>query len=239
MAYPRHYLLAWGGPLGSQEQWSCSLRMTHEGLQNVADATLEAGAKTSINEVAAKVRAYHQGSGSLLNNGAQLGWVKFNPIGPNGRYINLTTYEKLYEPAVAPQSGSAGPFQIAAAISLETGVNRGLAVAGRWFLPVANIPVADGLMVQNVQDELRNDAARFVRALNNWEGIDMPSSPVVCVVSRGKRLNPTQTPAEFGPGTFRPVTSIAVGNVLDTQRRRRAQLKEAYRTWPIADEPPA
>jgi hypothetical protein len=231
MGFPKHYLLSFGGPLGHDETWSCSLRMTSPVVEVMPDPIITAGASSSIDEVARKVETYMTTQmAQYWHKSAKLGFVKYNAIGENGRYIGDTTVEKLYEPAMASTSQSNGPFQMAIVVSLETGVQRGLAVAGRWFLPFPGFSVSDdGYLLPASQNWVADASALFVNSLNDWDGIDVPGAPRVCVISRGRPTGPKT----WGPGIARRATNVAVGNVLDTQRRRRKALKETYTIRPV------
>lgn len=226
MGYPKHMLLSFGGSLGtSGETWSCGIRMWSSGFEGLADAAAAEQGPEHVEEVDAKVRAYLTSTATYLNGWARHGWTKLNAIGPNGRYIGGTTGELLHTPEFNLNGGAPGPFQTSTVISLETGVQRGLAVSGRFFLPaVAQATDGTGAMQAQFAVEQATTAAAFIRALNNWTGIDTAVAPDVCVVSQGKQ----GAPGSYGPGLARPVTAVAVGRVQDTQRRRRAQLTERY-----------
>lgn len=230
MAYPKHYLVSFGGSLGLEETWSCGLRMTDSQLQGVDGNTLQEAALDHVAEIDAKVRAFIVAIQGRMNGHATHHFTKFNAIDPNGHYYGTTTGEVIHAPAFDVPHGSSGPFQISTVISLATGVQRGLAVAGRFFLPTwaANVDVT-GAAVDSHVTEIGEAARDFVVDLNDWNGIDLPWSPVVCVVSQGKR----QPGGGYGTGMFRPVTEIGVGRIQDTQRRRRANLKERYHPVPL------
>lgn len=226
MAYPKHFLLAFGGKLGEEEQWSCSLRMTSASTVILGDNLADTFAASAVEQVASKVQDFIIAAGGFWLKPAHLGYVKFNAIGPDGRYIGSETHQKLWNPEwQRSDTNTTGPFQISTAISLQTDNRRGLAAHGRFFVPTA-VPVIDQEGYTNAQFQTSwiNASVSFINSLNNWEGPDPDGAPDVCLVSRGKAL----AGGQYGEGKWARVTGVAVGNVLDTQRRRRKSLREVY-----------
>jgi hypothetical protein len=203
-----HMYLQWGGKLPGGEQWSNGLRMINKGSGAIGDETaMLAGAGAAL-------VAFHQRPDSGIHPSAKLSFVKINPIKVDGRYATDGTTEAIYADASGGASAAiVYPNQVALVISLTTGFSRGPAARGRIYLPLPAIATqADGLigaggagLVGTSFDTLRTNL-NAVHA--NWE---------VGVMSRKKNA----------PGA-RKVTGCDVGRVLDTQRRRRRSLGEAY-----------
>lgn len=158
-----------------------------------------------------------------ISTAAYLTLLKFNNIGPDGRYASDSeTTQWEYDPAVRGTIGASPAPQIALAVSLMTAAARGRAHAGRFYLPVpSQAPETTGLISTADAQTVGTAATAWLRALNDL----MPEGRVVGVAS------------DVGAGTFRPVTHVRVGRVLDTIRSRRRALAENYVEMPPLDGP--
>lgn len=143
----------------------------------------------------------------------KLSMIKFNLIGTDGHYVdkNNSVLHELIPPAHGASESSVAP-QLALAISLRTAARRGLAHAGRIYMPVPVCPVGgDGRVSVAERAPYITHATSFLDALNaageGW---------VVGVVSNVRE------------GGQRRVTNVRVGRVLDTIRSRRTSLDEDY-----------
>lgn len=203
-----HVYVQWGGKLPGGEQWSCGLRMTG------TPATADADAAAMLPGIAAAVVAYHQRATTSVNAAAKLSFVKCNGIAVDGTYISEGTNEALYSDlAGGLAAGTVHPNQVTLAVTLATGFSRGPAHSGRFYLPMVALPVgADGLVSVVDTQNVETSSETFLTALNAvnaaWD---------VAIFSR-----------KAGAPAHRVVTGVQVGRVLDTQRRRRRGLGEAY-----------
>jgi hypothetical protein len=233
MAYPKHLLMVFGGPMGSKEQWTCSLRLTSSTVSVLPDLILDQLADDYVDFGSNLVVEYLNNLGGRWHESARLGFVKVNGIGPEGLYVGDQTREKRWDtPIAVGQSSSRGPFQLSMAITLGTAKARGLASHGRFYLPAPPLVVdAEGYLDQTTQLFYANQTALFIDSLNNYTGPDAPGQPDVSVVSRGRRTGPKS----WSEGTFERVTQIRVGNVMDTQQSRRRSLQERYLFADVAE----
>ena len=201
------FRLDFGGPLYA-DIWQCTLHMEGVGMPT-ADAALDDLVKDLSTWMAASQSA----------SSAALGWVKFNEIDPlTRRYKSATeTYERILTTPVRGGVEGNGMPQQTLCISLLTGAKRGLASRGRFYPPatVASLG-SDGTVNPNSVLAIATAARTLITNLNNWPGTDTPLGGQVVVLG--------------GNGTTRPVTAVSVGNVMDTQRRRRSKLRESYTT---------
>lgn len=227
MAYPfEHYLLTMGGTLGASEEWSIGFRTS------AAFSTQTQEEEAAMLPVLAPKLAAHFANAdnvampSPVSSAAALGWVKYNRVDTQGRYVRQTTNVfDLPTPGRSPHAVRY-PNQIALALTLHTGVNRGLAARGRVFLPSPKYPI--GTTDNTLTSESTAAAAAWGKGLldiiNLQAGIG-----VVCVYSKGRMLTPGvkgQTLPTYGPGTRNIVERVSVGSVLDTMRSRRTSLTE-------------
>lgn len=207
-----HFYLQWGGTLPGGDEWSCGLRMAptpaagNGGLAN--DVALTAS-------TANVVQAFHATASSMISPRALLTYSKFNVIKVDGHYKDNLTQEHVF--ANIPGGGNAGftpPNQIALAISLTTGFARGPAHRGRFYMPLPTLMVgATGTIAAADRNTIKASATtNLITALN-------AISPNLAVAVMSRKL---------GNNGSHFVTGVEIGLVLDTQRRRRNKLAEAY-----------
>jgi hypothetical protein len=214
MAFPGpHMLLVIGGKLGAAEDWTMSLRIGEFDAQTAAQETAAMGVlKTFIGTHWAR-------SDIPISQGAKLGYIKYNQIGPDGKYVRSATNVSDYTPPIVGSNISPiYPFQVSLVATLETSVNRGLASKGRIFLPCPKYPSIG----QNMTLDPANAAlaakwvADLITGINNSAGVG-----TVVVGSNG-----FSEKVPDRPGVFRNVTGVNVGTVFDTMRSRRHKLIE-------------
>lgn len=223
--YRKHYLLAFGGSLYGSEIWSTSVRLARPVEEDQADLMSGPQRDAILDALVADVSAFI--GSSSFNNQTRLTWLKFNRINALGRYENgsVTHERELLGAAQVTGSSSAYlPPNLSVVATLETAKQRGPGSKGRCFLPVpgwSNVAFgSDGRMTPGARDEILSRFSTFITNLNNWPGLDLPNAPRVVVATKGGRGMPE--------GDNLPVTSVAVGRVVDTMRSRRNGLVEDY-----------
>lgn len=201
-----HQYLQWGGTLPGGDIWSCGVRLAPAAGVNAANDP------AMLNAASAAVQAWH--TNGMISPRCILTFAKLNVVGTDGKYIAPTTLEHVFaNVAGTGVEGRSLPNQIALAISLTTGVSRGPAHRGRFYMPMPSVVVqSDGRMATDDQNAIKMAATTFLGALNA-----LSANYKVAVFSR-----------KAGAAQHRVVTGIQVGRVLDTQRRRRNKLAEAY-----------
>lgn len=233
--YVPHLYLTWGGTFFGTEQWQMGLRMSNPGLGT--DQTGDEWCADKISDAATDIGAWWDGGGSGQSSYAHLEWVKFNAIGSDGKYVNKhETHQVRVTPTVIPSAYPNVntrnlPPQCALVLSLRTG-NRGPREAwGHIYMPCVGIQTVTDQPYLRTEDTeaIATDFAAFITALNDWPGVDPPNAPQVIIASKyssylDKRSNTQRT---FQASTT-PVTDVWVGNLIDTHRSRRKQLKETY-----------
>lgn len=229
MTYAPHIRLQFGGSLFVTEQWSCSLNM-RIGAQNVDPTSIvldlwEQWTRDNIEDLAADVRTWHESAEARNSQAARLEYVKANVIGPDGRYRNPGETVGIFYTGTDRQPGSRTPglAQDTVCVSLLTDVTRGRASRGRFYPPTGQMtPDAQtGRISAGEVEGVVLGAQQLLDNLANQPGIDANNPRVVVASELGS------------PGPQRDVTSVAVGNVVDTQRRRRKDLPEAYTSLPV------
>lgn len=203
-----HWYAQWGGTLPGNEVWSCGLRFASVGgFTPVHDEPMLTAVKNAV-------QTYHTAANTKVSSRALLTFCKLNVIGTDGHYVGEDTHEFVYTPVGGGGSDTTTPAnQVAWAVSLTTGVERGPAHRGRFYLPLPVVmPQSSGLLDTTLCTNLVTQTNTFLAALNAAH-----ASAAVAVFSR-----------KSGAAAHRNVTGCQVGKVLDTQRRRRNKLVETY-----------
>lgn len=222
-----HVLLRFGGSAwGDQESWSCGLRMRQAGGDS-PEALLD-NAIGSIEEIAGLVEAYVERIPSRFSAGIRLNYVGLNPISAaTGDYLFPNQpVEVVVDPPGQPTQ-SLGYPQIAYCVTLRSSLfKRGPAARGRWYVPAAPLSplvTSTGVMSATGATEAADSAGTFLQDLTQLTG---PTDPNLW------------TPWLYGDGIGgprdSPIGEVSVGNVYDTQRRRRRSIAETYTvstTW--------
>lgn len=150
--------------------------------------------------------------------------VKAAVINPNGRYPDE------YSPSVidleTPLVGGSGGTVIKApqstvVASLRSTKERGLATKGRMYLPINGLTISPstGRIGNTAQIDTIGNA--MVGLLDDLLGFwsDMNFSPVIM--------------SNVGGGATNTISRVLIGDVLDTQRRRKNAYQEQYSTYEV------
>lgn len=140
--------------------------------------------------------------------------VKWAPQNEEGDYGDTGESVEYFLPTADAGTAANGYPQIALVLSLRTSRPRGLASNGRMYIPSAMPIDTDGLISTSDATGAATAGAAFIGAVN-----DVGLGDVVVMSS-------------VGTGLAEAVTSVRVGRVMDTQRRRRNALPELY-TVPV------
>lgn len=216
-----HLLLRFGGPAwADQEEWSCGLRLAAP--NDNQPANLLDLAQEIIEDVAQLCVEYVQRSTSGFSGTVRITTVDLNPIAAaTGKYLFPNTPVELEVPS-AGSGLAAGYPQIAYAVTLRGSLyRRGPAARGRWYVPMSAAPeyqpTNTGVLPSATATALAQSAGTFLSSLAQLAG---PTDPVAV------------TPWLFGDGIGgprdSPIEECFVGNVVDTQRRRRNSIEETY-----------
>lgn len=214
MAYPEHFLLQWGGTLRG-DIWSCGVRMVNENEPLGLDAADQQARAVALTSCIQTLMATSAGGWSIPTI---LTYVKFNKINSAGEYddpsashVNfLTTPTGGFNTATLSNSD-------ALAVSWVTSATRGPASKGRIFVPCPGGTITASTGKYSGSLAVANAHATFINCINNDPALsvwDLKASVV----------------SNVGSGSSRPIIGVRVGDIMDTQRRRRNALVELYTT---------
>lgn len=213
--YDRRLLkLTWGGTVAGSDVWTNQLHITPgdgEPLdqQTVFDAIDLSGTIKDL------IRTAYTGTGGIARY-ETLDWVKLSMIDENGLLVGEPKYYD-YPTPVAGTSTFNVPPQDSIVLTLTTNVARGLAYKGRIFLPAgfADVQGTDGRLTPAAVSSL---VARFKTMFDGLQQyLALVPEGAVAVVASDVRQGATHN-----------ITGIQIGNLVDTQRRRRNRLDETY-----------
>lgn len=212
----RHFKLTFGGQVGDDvDEWSTGIRIAPATLGAVVDWP---HAVTQIGEhYIPVVTTLWNAIKSRVATGIDLRWIKLAAIGTDGKYVpGLDPYIYDFETPIAGTAGSfcTGP-QSAVVLSLRTNRNRGPATKGRMYLPItAAMPGATTFRLSSTYtDEIADAGKAFIEQLR--------------VVNETTTFGP-YIMSGIGNGAINGINFVLVGDMLDTQRRRRNKFTEEY-----------
>ena len=216
--------LTWGGRIGSDvvtpEVWQCGLK-----LAEVSDTeVLGLWTVENLEDFYGLAEEMHTSPTVEIWRGCYLEWVKAASLDTNGEYLEPPT---VYEGG-AVAGGSARPStgaspQDSAAVTLWSGSTFGRANYGRFYLPWNDLAVGlDGFLATVDVEAAVADVKTFIDGVNTLGATIPGPDQIVHIMS------------SVGTGISKPAVQIRIGNVKDTQRRRRNRLPETYSTAAIA-----
>lgn len=161
--------------------------------------------------------------------------VKAALINTDGK-TDLDSIDYYNYPTPITGGGSVFPLppQITIAATLTSDNQRGLAAKGRMYLPGINFPpaTATGKIDTASIGTLATNFKAFLDAVNTGSGV----SGKVVLASKGRKQAGVGTDGQplYLGGRTAWVTGCRIGDVYDTQRRRRNGLAETYVTRVLA-----
>lgn len=214
-----HLLLRFGGDAyAGQEEWSCGVRLAWNVVPAPGDQI--SAAEDALAIIAPICGAYVSSGAADFSSGVRLTYVKLNPIqATTGKYRFPNQPVEYLVPDPKPVGSAApGPPQVAYVVTLRAeDYRRGPAAFGRFYVPCGDVGVTGtGVFSEASAQAYADRAGTF---LEDIQFISADPGEVLRVQL-------------FGDGVGGPrqsnVRSVEVGNVYDTQRRRRASIDETY-----------
>lgn len=216
-----HVLFSFHGALPGGEIWSCGLRTTR------ADADIDLTVFQNLTLGAANLFGAMI-SGLGLNWAAPVTFAGVTARSLNERGVTVRLAESAPAAAAVGTGTLALPNQCAMAITLLT-ARAGRTGKGRIYLPTlsSNAVGADGRIGAGLPLTFANAVETLINGLNTGLEV-LVETPLIGVQSGSESANTE------GGYDGAAVTAVSVGNVFDTQRRRRSSIIETYTTVPVA-----
>ena len=203
--YEPHVLIAFGGTMvGSPEIWGCGIRcqaINGPYTVEVNQAACDGYVKNAVENLILDTQM-------LFSSDVELGYIKVNNIAADGKYADETTAAHYETVPVQGGQTPGMPYQVSV-VATFVGTGRGQGSRGRIYLPSQALEMqSGGRLAGGLTGPMVAGLVTFFHAL--------------------------EAPAELGykPGIFSSkgpwslVNTIEVGDIPDTQRRRRNALIE-------------
>lgn len=217
---PVHVTIS-GSMLGGGEQWQTGFYM------GFADKDANVPTQAFADVVRTEWAKFWTTVNSGISSTYKFEAVKCVRLEKNGLYGNSDVVQSFPTPAVAGGAGALQhPPQVALVATLIGGSGKGLGGKGRMYLPGVNIQIdSTGHLPAGTATPIATNLAAFFNAID--ASVDAPGH--VINVSRG-----TRKLMGWGARNVK-VNGVRVGNVYDTQRRRRNALAESYAAAVVND----
>lgn len=208
----RNRVVISGTIAGAIERWSCSVDFISPTVQSITDPgdlqewATAAAAVLDVGETDYPAITALMGANVNATRVDVYGYSDTGPAVATGQ----ATFQWLGSGTISK------PFSTSVCVTKRTGL-AGRSRRGRMYWPALAAPIAS----DGTSTFASTLAAEFAELLNDL-AFAAPVSDIVSVVT-------SQT-----LGVVTPVTEVAVGNVLDTQRSRRSALAETYQVAPVA-----
>lgn len=194
------------------------------------DADAAAPTQAAADAVRTAWTTFMSASSSGISSAYKFTSCKLASMGADGKTIDdEVVYSYPTGTVSGGNNGAILPPQCAVVVTLTSARPRGRASKGRMYLPGIVGPVSsDGKVGATLMGTMPPALQTFFNALDG--SIDIADSLILA--SRGEGL---------GGGLLAQndwVTGIRVGDVIDTQRRRRNGLTEVYTTLPVNSTTP-
>jgi hypothetical protein len=212
-----------GTCFGGQEIWSTGFYI------GATDADAADPGTTTAEAVGALWQAFFTNGTSAINQGFKTTSVKVSQLQTDGDVdLDMIDIYDYPSPISGTNGGPPMPPQISLAATLTSDLQRGLASKGRMYLPGVNLPVFfdNPHISPTEQNGIADKLKIFIDGVNNHSEID----GYVVLASKGHKIQGTPDPDDYSysGGLTTRVTGLRLGNVYDTQRRRRNDIVEAY-----------
>ena len=208
-----------GTVAGGVEEWSTGFYYGNE----TADADLPS--QQLVDDIATAWTAFYTGVGQNFSGAYKADYVKIASMGTDGRSDAGDTVYHTYTNGPAGSGQFLFPPQIALAATMVSTKPRGVAAKGRMYLPGVSVGLdATGHVGSGGLTAILGAFKTFLNACNA-----SAASPNVVILASHGSLNADGTIKIGGTAALnKAVVGIKIGNVYDTQRRRRNQLAESY-----------
>lgn len=210
---------AFGSAFAGDEQWSTGFYMGTTG------ADIDPPTQKSADDLLEHWKTFFQSTNVSVCSSYKTEGVRVTLYNTNGTMDASKNFYAYPTVSFAGANGGAPlPAQTSLVASLQAAPDRGLASKGRMFLPGINhgLDASGRIPTINVTNTL-TAFKTFINAVNG--DIDLYGS--VINASKGG------TGQSIAPPVNRLVENVLIGNVYDTQRRRRNTLSETYQTQAV------
>jgi hypothetical protein len=216
------WYITFGGLLGVDEIWQTGVHCAIASPSTPLPVPVQDDADAMWNLVKTFVT-----TGSNLSREIGVSWARIARQNTSGAEMEAAVVKEnpTPTPAIGPLDAPAGPFSHATVLSLRSGSTFGRANYGRCYIPGVISSYENGYYGGTNTQEMATQFRTLINGINNYLQNDV--GPLGISTFRVYNLS------SVGTGTSKPVTSVWVGSVPDTQRRRRNNQTELYTQFPV------
>jgi hypothetical protein len=222
MTYDRQSTyLTWGGTIGGSgiDGWQCGVHLTPPAAGGSAMLPGQSMLDTLLNGA---IKTFHTSAGAAIALPCLLTWAKAALLGLDGKYLLESTYSTVTPAPGAKAAPYTGGPQLSGVVTLWSGGTLGQANYGRFYVPWWEAAVdSSARVIAPAIADFQAAALVLVNGINSWSVANLGAGYRIRIMSK------------LGGGTTKDATKLRVGNVKDTQQRRRRQLTETYTTVAI------
>ncbi len=221
MTYAAHTLAQFGGriltPSHPDEIWSCGIRLTSLSASGGEPATVN---QAYANEVGPHLATWFATSTNGIPTAVKLDFLKVNEIEPTGRYLDKanTVVWRNNTGNTGGNSTQNAPSFCTLAYSWTTAFARGPASKGRVYLPNFSYSASGSFVSDTDQQKALVAAVALLEVFVNTSGTRQGVPVVASSINSATEI----------------ITGARVGDVYDTQRRRKNAYREQYMTGVLA-----
>lgn len=215
-----HKVTIFGTDFGSAEEWSTSFWLGNTTPGDVGQSPTQA----QVDGIAGLWETFFKSTTAGFSARWQTLGVKVALTGNDGKTQADAVVYSYYGTAISGGTTTAlhYPPQCSLVATLTTAKPRGYGSKGRMYLPGIGWELAaDGRISATNVNNTATAMKTFLDGVNALPPVN--GETVKLVLQSAERLT---TPAHAAVMT--PITGVRIGNVYDTQRRRRNQLQEIY-----------
>lgn len=217
-----------GTSFGGAEIWSTGFYMGSVG-SDVSNPT-----QTLADAIRTAWTTFFTSTAASIHSNFKTDTVKVAQVLATGKTsLDNVVYAPYGTAAAGISNGSCFPPQVSLAVTLANSGARGLAAKGRMYLPGVALAIGTDARINGTQvQSLANAFKTFLDSVNAAASI----GERVILASQGHKTKGADGKYTPVPGTAvnAVVNTVRVGNVYDTQRRRRDGLTETYLTAALA-----
>lgn len=211
MPFPiRHKLLTvLGTTFSGADIFSFSVRI-------IPDIATEEVTQAQVDALAAPTQTMFANANLAVCSWNRMTGLKLAPIGVDGNYPpGEDAVEHVYAPSIAGGAAVSTiiwPPQCSYSVGLQTAADRGPGHIGRFYLPsmAFNVSTATG--------KVGDLSASVGAVIRTW----------LLAINAATDVGTVGVIGKVGSGSSRVVTGVRLGQVVDTQRRRRNAISESY-----------
>jgi len=228
-AFPFARVTISGTVFNGAEEWSTGFQF---GSETEGIVELQSGGAALI---AARWKTFMENGAHQISNAWRVTEVKVALINTNGTTdVDNIDYYNYPTVVTGGQGGTPWVPQITLAATMTSEYQRGLASKGRMYLPGVNsgIDAATGKLGAAFTNTLNTGFKTFLDGVNQ----DEIGPGYIIIASKGHKTNALDENGHpvYENGRNARVTGCRIGDVYETQRRRRNGLAETYNTKVLA-----